>query len=123
MKILIGILFSLASFSSMAQTITGFQFRTVVTFSSGASVTNTVNVNTNLFPSIQFAIDRYNGNAPASTKITNFGQFFIQVAKDRVNQATNDYDELTLSQKLTEKIRTLSEADKNAIRAIINASP
>lgn len=127
-KILFIILFTIVvSISTHAQTVTNFTLRTVILFQGGGGVTNNITVPTNQFTAIQFAIDRWNSQrtnaSPALGAITNYAHFLVEVAKDRVARATNDFDEATLYQAIYAKIKTLSEADKNTIRGIITNSP
>lgn len=128
MKLLLFVFFfALVSISATAQTVTNFTLRTVILFQGGGGVTNNITVPTNQFTAIQHAINRWNGErtnaTPTLGAITNYAQFLVEVAKERVARATNDFDEATLYQALYAKIKTLSEADKNTIRGIITNSP
>lgn len=127
MKPIIVLIIALASISAGAQTVTNFTLRTVILFQGGGGVTNNITVPTNQFTAIQHAINRWNSErtnaTPTLVAITNYAQFLVEVAKERVSRATNDFDEVTLYQALYAKIKTLSETDKNTIRGIITNSP
>lgn len=122
MKLLLAFLLVTASLPAFAQTVTALSLRTVITI-SGTSVTNSVNVPTNVLPAIQLSINRWNrertNSVPAKTAITNAAQFILEAAKDRVNQATNDFD-LDLPKTLQERVSVMSESDKQIIRGILS---
>lgn len=121
MKLLLAFLLATVSISVAAQTPTALSLRTVITF-GGTSITNTINVPTNQFAAVQFAIDKWNKDrtnaVPTKFAITNAAIFIIESAKDRVTQATNEMD-LELPKTLQERVSVMSEADKTTIRNIL----
>lgn len=120
MKFLLAFLLMTASTAS-SQTVTALSLRTVITI-NGTSITNTVNVPTNQLPAVQFAINKWNrertNSIPSKPAITNAAHFIVESAKDRVSQATNEFD-LDIPKTLQERVNVMSEADKAAIRAIL----
>lgn len=123
MKLLLAFLLTMNSVSATAQTVTALSLRTVITI-SGTSITNTVNVPTNQLPAVQFAINKWNrertNSIPSKPAITNAAHFIVESAKDRVAQATNEFD-LDIPKTLQERVSVMSESDKATIRAILQS--
>lgn len=95
----------------------------VIKLSSGLSFTNSVaNGNTNILAAATNSMTKFNliraSQDPPKAATTNLSQYFIEFTKERFNLVKDEYD-YAIPQKLSEKMSTLTESQKDQIRGIL----
>lgn len=126
MKTLIAsILITLSALSAISQSATQVVVVAIVRLSNGMSYTNLVaNSNTNILAAATNSMTAFNliraSQDPPKVATTNLSQYFIEFTKEQFNLIKNEYD-FKMSQDLNVKLQSLSEAQKDKIRALINA--
>lgn len=121
MKTLIFCAVLLASVLANAQTVTNLQIVAIIKLSNGQSYTNSASSNnTNQFAAFTNAMEKLNfrriNSDPQKPAVTNLSQAFIEINKEAFKQYKDDHDG-NLSQLLSQKLPTMSEADKDLIRS------
>lgn len=119
------LVFAVALFVSVltvkSQSVTNLQIVAIIKLSNGQSYTNSASSNnTNHFAAFTNAMEKLNfrriNSDPQKPAVTNLSQAFIEINKEAFKQYKDDHDG-NLSQLLSQKLPTMSEADKDLIRS------
>lgn len=121
-RICIAALFILATATlAHAQTVTNFQLQCIIKLDTGLNLTNSATTqNTVHYQAMTNAMTVLNTQRALqnSTATTNLSQFAIEFFKAKLTDFTNDYDAKIVMDM--QKLPLMSQADKDAIRAIVN---